>query len=588
MKRKVCTLILFACLGFLYAGNLQKQYDISSYEWHMVSRLCIMAGVVGPSSVGPVSGDELIIALDRIDFARLDSYWQDVYEELRNEVENPFFLLDYDGFDFSGNLLLGAEMYAQTQDDFFLSNNDWYIDYINRIPMFGIPLELGISDMFYGMVDLEFMPWFSNPKWSSAAADKVNPFSDVFYFNWLALRNGSIQRCIPFEAGLSGGTDFAHFFIGRGKQSIGNGYTGNLMTGDNFSYQDFAKIAFHNSVFTYNMSLTHYDQQTRSLISGYPSGSGTELDNFSFSGMHQVRTVQSYVITPVRNLSIGLHFGTLFQSDSAFDFRMVNPFMFMHNYFNFAQYNGGEKIEANNHFTLTFEYVPLPCWQLTGQIIIDQFQLANESQGLNGANALGFLLNTTYEIPLSNGVVSPYFEAVYTTPTLYLNQKYTNVDGSIISHEPGDGLDYYDWNQDLIVGYSLWWGNELNYIGYKYGPDSMVFSLGVEYIVPKVIEINGFILFRMHGEKGIAWTDTDNHQSATIEETDNAWDIWLTGTKEYMLQFTLEASYQMTDWLRFRSSITHYEKFNNRNIEGAYWNNTQFTFGCILDVAGMF
>ena len=41
--------------------------------------------------------------------------------------------------------------------------------------------------------------------------------------------------------------------------------------------------------------------------------------------------------------------------------------------------------------------------------------------------------------------------------------------------------DERDYNYDWILGYGLTGGSEIQYSGYPYGPDSLVFSIGSEY-----------------------------------------------------------------------------------------------------------
>lgn len=571
--KRVLVLFVIAviCMTSVFAVNTQKQYQVSSYEWQTVNKLCIMSGSVGPSNVGPVSGEELLIALDRVDKTLLPEIWQNEYDAIRSDIAEPAALLDVDNFRFNVSPAVGFEIYAQSRNDEWIQNDDWYLKYNDRMALLDIPVELDLFDTLYGVADFSMMPCLRNGNRGS------NYNSSYFSSTAEVFTNGS-NKTMPMKVGISGGNHYSHFYLGRDRQSIGNGYTGNLMTGDNFAYQEFAKFSFHNKVFTYNWDYTHYDQQRRTPIGG-DIWDSTILDNFAWGGNHQVRIVHSYTVTPLKWMSFGLHFGNMIQSDSALDLRMLNPFMFMHNYFNFAAFNFDEQIEANNHFALTFEFVPLRNWQITGQIMVDQFQLAGEVQAGNPPNALGFLLNTTYQIPVSNGVVSPYLEFVYTTPALYLNEKYVDENGDKLSHALDDGQNHYDWNQDLIVGYSLWWGNDLSYVGYQYGPDSLVASLGFNYTIPRILNLDCFALFKMHGQHGIGW---HGNQDPTVPKVDDPWDIWLSGNIEYMLQLTADATYSVTDWCDIRSSLTYIHRFNNRNVVGENWNDVQFTLGCSM------
>lgn len=434
-------------LSGAYSLNTQKQYEISSKEWKTVNLICMLSGTVGPSSVGPVSGEELLIALDRIDRSCLINGWEKEYDRIRKEIEDPYAMISFDGFRFDTAPAFGLEMYGQTSNDIWISEDDWRLTFKNRIPLAAIPLEMDFCGTFYGITDFSLMPSFMNSRDEHKASAY---FTHYFSTNIGAILSPEIglMKAMPHKAGISGGNHYAHFAAGRFRQSIGNGHTGNLMLGDNFLYQELLKMSFHNRNFTYNWSCTHFDQQPQTGMTAPDALTGsTYLENLSFNGKHNVRIVHSYGITPLDNFNISLHFGNMIQSDSPLDLRWLNPFMFMHNWFNYAWYNKNEKIESNNHFALTFEYVPLRGWAITGQLMVDQFQLPGEQQAANPPNALGFLLNTAYSVPLKTGAVTCYMEAVYTTPALYLNEKYVDEEGNL-SHENSPGAVAYDWNQE--------------------------------------------------------------------------------------------------------------------------------------------
>ena len=54
--------------------------------------------------------------------------------------------------------------------------------------------------------------------------------------------------------------DYINFTAGHYPHSMCNGITGNLLVGDNFYYQEIITLSFM-SRFTYNISVTHFNQQ---------------------------------------------------------------------------------------------------------------------------------------------------------------------------------------------------------------------------------------------------------------------------------------------------------------------------------------
>ena len=579
-KIRAITLILFALflLQNIYAVNTLKQYTNSSKEYVLTKQLCLLAGVSGPSSATPISGDELLIALNRINPNVLPSIYQEKYLSLISAITEPERIISYDVFYATADPSINFETYIQTSNNEELSNQDWIVKYKDRLDMITIPVEIGISNYFFGETEIELARQFEN---------YGNFFSDYFSTNYSL----DLQKSIPYIADAVIGTPYLHFFIGRNTQSIGNGYTGNLMLGDNFLFQDFAKFSIHTSPFTFNLSLSFFDTQKNSEIEkDWTYGDGTQLNNFSFSGPQQIRIVQNYQFTLFKKATIYINFGSLFDAQNGFDLRMLNPFIILHNYFDYTSYNGndygdGAALEANNHMSFALDYTFLPGWKMYFEAMIDQFQLAGEhsSIAVEPPNAFGLLLNFTNSTVVNDGLLTSYIEGVYTTPNLYLNEKYT--DGQTIRHDNVDGLyDYYYWNQDLILGNSIWWGNDISYTGYQYGPDTVVIEVGSEYEKNNWL-VGGNLHFRMHGEQGIQFHE---NQHSNIYNSNSVWNIALTGTIEYSLIAQLYAEWAPFDYLTFRGNIAHIEQFNYRNNNGNYFNNTQFVFGVIFKPVNIF
>lgn len=570
--------LLFCVICQLSAVNTQKQYTNQSKEYILTKQLCLLAGVSGPSTATPISGDELLIALDRINPATLSTESREKYYKLKASIKEPDNLISYGVFNATTEPSINFETYIQTSDNPELSNQDWLVKYKDRLDMITLPVEIGISDYFYGEAEVELAKQFYN---------YGHGFSQYFSTNYSL----DMQKSMPYVADAVIGTPYLHLFVGRNTQSIGNGYTGNLMLGDNFLFQDFTKFSIHTSPFTFNLSLSFFDTQKNSEIGKqWEYGDGTQLNNFSFSGPQQIRIVQNYQITLFKKATVYINFGSLFDAQNGFDLRMLNPFIILHNYFDYTSFNGnnygdGAAIEANNHMSFALDYTFLPGWKVYFEAMIDQFQLAGEhsSIAVEPPNAFGLLLNFTNISEIDGGYLTSYIEGVYTTPNLYLNEKYT--DGTTISHDNVDGrYNQYYWNQDLILGNSIWWGNDISYTGYQYGPDTIVVEIGNEYEKDTWL-IGGKLHFRMHGEQGIQF---HKNQHSNIYNSDSVWNIGLTGDIEYSLIAQIYGEWSPMDYLTFRANIAHIEQFNYRNNPGNYFQNTQFVFGIIFKPVNIF
>ena len=66
MKKQLISILSLFFLSFsVLFANSQTYYPVSSLEWRTVNELCHYAGVVGPTSNGPVTKAQLLLALER-------------------------------------------------------------------------------------------------------------------------------------------------------------------------------------------------------------------------------------------------------------------------------------------------------------------------------------------------------------------------------------------------------------------------------------------------------------------------------------------------------------------------------------------
>ena len=422
-----CVILLFL-INEINAVNTQKQYTGTSEEYNDVVNLCILTGTALPSSMTPVSGRELLMALERIDYETLNQNLRQLYDSVYKRLSEPEIILDLDPFFINTTPSIGLETYLHSATEPWMSSNDWTNPYRDRLKLAELPVEIGLSDYFYGRVIPDISMQLSQET-GDPNREGDTEFNKLFTTN--ANLSIGMQRSMPLVSEAVIGTDYLHLYIGRNRQSLGLGYTGNLMLGDNFIYQDFAKFTINTNYFTYNLSLTVFNTQKNTPISDYSPLGSTKLNSTTFSGKKQYRVINNYQINLFDKATIYLNFGNLF--DSEFDLRMINPFYIMHNIFNFTKFGGndygnGAAIEANNHFSLALSYPFVPGWSLYLEAMIDQFQLIgeNSSTAKEPPNALGLLLNLTNASIINEGILKTHAEVVYTTPSLYLNEKYVD------------------------------------------------------------------------------------------------------------------------------------------------------------------
>lgn len=597
MKKAALSLILFLLLlSALNAGG-QKYWAVSSSAWQRVNAVCHSAGVVGPSSNGPVTTDQLLLALSRAELVLGSD--NPIVASLKEELgEEESIYSDRLG---SVNLTgaLSPELYAQSGMPFgsdYRENmtwdldGDWFIKNTReRRPLVSVTLENNILDMIYSRFNIGVISALS--KYGDSEPYWNNHFQTQ-------LSGGHIAQNFPSDAGISIGKEGVSLIAARGRVSLGEGYTGNTAIGDNYDYQEFVKAGFyteHTSVF---MTLTSFDSSHKNPKEEDEKGNTYtytlkpwDVLSSRFTGYRELRHSVDYEVTLTPSFRFSLAFITLLDTTSAFDIRYLNPFMIFHNYYN---YHEETILEANNMITLDFSYSPAPKWNLYLQLTMDQSQVKGEAEGYLGfgytePNAYGGLFNVSYSDIVKDGILNLYAEAVYNMPGMYLNSKFYD-NGNVTQFkgkrdDSGEFTSSYPrcFSQDFLLGYKRTESDydDISYSGYVYGGDLAVFSLGGSYTLPGSFTLSSSLFYMAHGEKGRG-EDEKNYTFDGIDTIDDVWRLALTGTVEHTLVIKAEGEWVIWKYLSLSLGAAYSYRWNYRNSEGKTFSNLQGYVGFTL------
>ncbi len=596
MKKAALTLILLSLLlSALNAGG-QKYWAVSSSEWQRVNAVCHSAGVVGPSSNGPVTTDQLLLALSRAELVLGSD--NPLVASLKEELgEEESIYSDRLG---SVNLTgaLSPELYAQSGMPFgsdYRENitwdldGDWFIKNTReRRPLVSVTLENNILDMIYSRFNIGVISALS--KYGDSEPYWNNHFQTQ-------LSGGHIAQNFPSDAGISIGKEGVSLIAARGRVSLGEGYTGNTAIGDNYDYQEFVKAGFyteHTSVF---MTLTSFDSSHKDPKEEDEKGNTYTLKPWDvlssrFTGYRELRHSVDYEVTLTPSFRFSFAFITLLDTTSAFDIRYLNPFMIFHNYYN---YHEETILEANNMITLDFSYSPASKWNLYLQLTMDQSQVKGEAEGYLGfgytePNAYGGLFNVSYSDIVNDGILNLYAEAVYNMPGMYLNSKFYDDNGNVTQfkgkrNKSGEFTSSYPrcFSQDFLLGYKRTESDydDISYSGYVYGGDLAVFSLGGSYTLPGSFTLSSSLFYMAHGEKGRG-EDEKNYTFDGIDTIDDVWRLALTGTVEHTLVIKAEGEWVIWKYLSLSLGAAYSYRWNYRNREGKTFSNLQGYVGFTL------
>lgn len=496
MKKVVFILIVFfVVISSVSASNLQGLYTVDDNIYKRVEIITRRAGVVGPSSFSPVPASALVLALERVDISKLSELELKEYNEiLSNLTSTEQDMVSTKNFRL--NLGLGLNVGATIADyDEFNYRHGPDRRYEVVIPYNKEDAALSFyPKMYFGnsvFLEGEFIV-----KNNSYEMGKTT-FSWIDQFHY--------APDMPYRADLSAGNDYFNFMIGRVPHSIGSGITGNMLAGDNFRYQETLGLSFFSRYFTYNMSVTRFDQEEYFKDSG--DLSKVILSRREFTGAQTFRVIHRFDMNFFDVVRLAVDMSTIYNGDSGFDFRFLIPFFLQHNYYNYTNYQPREDFdEANNLMNFSLEINPAKGLMISAQFALDQFQTYFEDQTSMPA-AWGVLANIKYTHQVKSGWLNFWAEGVYTNPYLYLNRKVDK-----------NNINKVDLNLDYVVGYHTQYVAELGFSGYLYGPDSIVFALGYEYVPESNNWSAGLnFMYKIQGKKRLNYSVSDIHNTVWDE-----------------------------------------------------------------------
>lgn len=520
-------LILFTINTLTAAIKPATLYDRDSFVVTSVDYLARRSNIIGIYENYPTTGTSVLYTFNQINKEKLTKIEKDLYEQVEKELNKKSNLVNTED-DFSANIEIPLTLegfFYNTSDVSQLYRYELVEQYKDVAPWLDFKTQLNFGDNIYGYTQFAIKDKLNYEL--DNLAPKVS--SNLNSFSLFPNSGSNFETYQPFKIGLSAGDDKYNFQIGRNRLSVGSGITGNFFIGDNFSKQDYISFSLYSSFFTYTTSITEFDQQIDSL----------SFDDISFNGKHQYRVINRMRVEIFKNLSLDIYQGALYQVDNL-NFRMLIPFMYVHNYFNFADdkvISGND--EANNILGFQAKWIINKGNELNFIVTFDQIQLFESADVF--PQAYGLLLNYKNSKPFKTGMLNNSLEVVYTSPYLYLNEKYNDSDKTDANY-----------NYDHIYGNNYGKYDEIGYSGYYYGPDTLMLAYSINYIDINKWNLGADLTLRIHGTKGIKYND-DYEDTIT-----NVIQHFIVGTPETILSFKPQGSIDLTNYL----SINGYLDFN--------------------------
>lgn len=558
-------------------GNMQKIFHGDSDEYRTAYALCIAAGVLPPTSVLPTTGAEIAQALSRIPYDTLSYDEKAAYDDLMSRlVYTPIF--DYPTFGLDPLPTISLDAFARTGDS--KNERDMLFQREDRLEGINLSLQMKFAEAGYGFVDWVML--------SPSIESYLTGQHFGTNFDVLATNPTKFQHEGVFDAGLLFGNDWMYAAVMSSGQSMGYGHTGNLALGDNFRRQQYIRLHTYSRWFDYTFNLTRYSKMADSK-SEDPYALKMTSHNESFELPQQIFPQHRFEFRIADKVQIAMTEGAMMLIDSVFDPRILNPFLFVHG---FNNYNDSwedavsDRIgdEANNILVLEVAWSIAPHHRVSLQAMSDQIQIGGETRLM--PNAFGFLANYETAWILGKGYLTGWAEGAYIMPAAYLNQKLAHID----KNNKGEITDWdYTHNYDFIGGYHMWGYNDSNgdidYTGYAYGPDSIVFGVGATYGVPGLFSVDGSLKYIIHGMYGLGYRSI-----VATRDGDEAGKLFSLpiADAEHRIELLVNGSYTPVKGLELIGGIGFVQAWNHLTDKGKTFTDLQLHIGVSFDPVTMF
>ena len=528
---------LIGCLGLfclvggnLFGQNLQEIIPIHSAAYRWLDDILLEAGRVPTSNVRPYTKAQFLLAMGLVDKQQLTDQGVAAYNKLREILEPKSLYTEKGLFNFSAGISGGLESYFKTDSQ----HSERFKGYGNRIPLLAIPFSLDFMDVLSLAADFDAQEEYFAVNEDSPGFDAFNIPGNL---GWLDINQ-------PRFTNASLGTDHFNISIGRNQLTVGPGVYSKLLISDNADYLEYLSLKTFWDVFTFSVLVVNMNPV---LL----TGESLRADETPIKNYFMHRTEVSLFD---QRLNIALAEGYMIGGADP-ELKDFNPLMVFHDYFDWSH--------ASSIFSAEFSLNPWKYFNVYGQFIFNQIQTAYELDTYGATdmpNARGFLAGLQYRMPLGDGYIGAVGEFWYTDPWLYIRES---------------PLTSYAW-RNVIVSNIRGKGAAMTIsepLGFKYGPDTMAFNVGVSYDWQDLIHAQLDAAYVMKGEQTI-----DSY--AALHMGDAAVKMKTpTGISENTLSFILSAAVTPFEWIEIDGSLATYFIENTAHVSGVRSTDVQGSLG---------
>lgn len=463
--------ILFASIT---DTNRQEIVSVDSPIYRAMKNLYISTGLALPSTTEPWTMAEFDIMLSRIDVNALSEEERATYEYLDKEINgggsrfNPEMAEGIFGFSISADAAIEAMTHTNAED---FSNYDYWMgwnkvgDFYTPTPLISVPLETWFGDNIYGFSSIYLS---LNRNLASADAAETKILAN-FPIDFSALAD-DISYNYPNRAFGSIGGAWWNIAIGRDKLRWGPGESGNLTVGDQVPYHNNLRFTAFSNVFKYTFSISSF-VHPKNYTKADPNNSDRDILDLNYSQRDPRSGLSMFIAHRLEwrildKVNMALTESMMYQSEeNQFDLLTLSPTAIFHNFY----------IRSNSNSLLSFEidYAFIDHWNVYGEVVIDEFGFGalGDPNAVINPSAFGFIAGFKTAYPIANGILYGSIEGAYTDPFLYIRDDGASYDGDKY------GINFIVANPEIGKDSAY----DLDFLGYRYGNDSIVANLKVGY-----------------------------------------------------------------------------------------------------------
>jgi len=484
MKKQLilCFILIASLASPLYSSAYSpKTINIHSPLYEETDILYRLHGLALPSAARPWSNKEAALILSAIPD---EGKTANLKALALSRLESTLLKQGSNGLSYRFSTTIALEAYAHANTDQFVLPQDWSYNMDRRLPLFDFRIELQWHNSFYFSSSVEVGPSVEHdynttestsevgaiipPSTSVDKLTSAHLFQKTFNTNLMTF-NKQFQANWPRDSQITFGGDWWNLSLGRGPISWGVGQSGSLIIGNH--------IDSHNNL---NINFFSEEFKLQLLYLFLPNPIGDDKEQRVFMG-HRLE------IQPLKWLRFAVTENVMFKGASM-PFNYIDPTYIYHNHYDESTLNALASLEM--HISLA------PSFSVYSEFALDQFQLPGE--GGSEANALGLLIGVTHSSLLKQGILTTNLEFVATDPSLYRRHK---IDFLLVRglHNNSNPMTF-------------------DYLGYKWGSDSIVLSAEMVYLIPGVARyaLHGLI----HRQGGVSIFGPHNESEDYLKNSD--------------------------------------------------------------------